>query len=70
MTHHADADERKVASKSSPLPVAPDDGFPDSRSTQHKRLSRLLWGLEYAIETPGAAIRLLLLSSSTFAELS
>ena len=43
-----------------PLPAAPDDGFLDSRSTRHKRLPLLLRDLEYVIETPGAAIRLLL----------
>ena len=43
-----------------PLPAAPDDGFLDSRSTRHKRLPHLLRDLEYVIETPGTAIRLLL----------
>jgi len=42
------------------LPAAPDDGFLDSRSTRHKRLPHLLRDLEYVIETPGTAIRLLL----------
>ena len=44
----------------SPLPVVPDDGFLDSGSTRHKRLPHLLRDLEYVIETPGTAIRLLL----------
>lgn len=44
----------------SPLPAAPDDGFLDSRSTRHKRLPHLLRDLEYVIETPGTAVRLLL----------
>lgn len=44
------------------LPAAPDDGFLDSRSTRHKRLPHLLRDLEYVIETPGTAIRLLLFS--------
>jgi hypothetical protein len=43
-----------------PLPAAPDDGFLDSRSTRHKRLPHLLRDLEYVIETPGTATRLLL----------
>lgn len=43
-----------------PLPAAPDDGFLDSRSTRHKRLPHLLRDLEYVIETPGTAMRLLL----------
>lgn len=43
-----------------PLPTAPDDGFLDSRSTRHKRLPHLLRDLEYVIETPGTAMRLLL----------
>ena len=43
-----------------PLPAAPDDGFLDSRSTRHKRLPHLLRDLEYVIETPGTAFRLLL----------
>jgi hypothetical protein len=43
-----------------PLPAAPDDGFLDSRSTRHKRLPHILRDLEYVIETPGTAIRLLL----------
>jgi hypothetical protein len=43
-----------------PLPAAPDDGFLDSRSTRHKRLPHMLRDLEYVIETPGTAIRLLL----------
>jgi hypothetical protein len=43
-----------------PLPAAPDDGFLDSRSTRHKRLPHLLRDLEYVIETPGTALRLLL----------
>ena len=43
-----------------PLPAAPDDGFLDSRSTRHKRLPHLLRDLEYVIETPGTAVRLLL----------
>jgi len=42
------------------LPAAPDDGYLDSRSTRHKRLPHLLRDLEYVIETPGTAIRLLL----------
>lgn len=42
------------------LPAAPDDGFLDSRSTRHKRLPHLLRDLEYVIETPGTAVRLLL----------
>jgi hypothetical protein len=42
------------------LPAAPDDGFLDSRSTRHKRLRHLLRDLEYIIETPGTALRLLL----------
>ena len=42
------------------LPTAPDDGFLDSRSTRHKRLPHLLRDLEYVIETPGTAIRILL----------
>ncbi|KAL3923025.1 MAG: hypothetical protein SGILL_001888, partial [Bacillariaceae sp.] len=42
------------------LPAAPDDGFLDSRSTRHKRLPHLLRDLEYVIETPGTAMRLLL----------
>jgi hypothetical protein len=43
-----------------PLPAAPDDGFLDSRSTRHKRLPHLLRDLDYVIETPGTAVRLLL----------
>ena len=43
-----------------PLPASPDDGFLDSRSTRHKRLPHLLRDLEYVIETPGTAMRLLL----------
>ena len=43
-----------------PLPAAPDDGFLDSRSMRHKRLPHLLRDLDYVIETPGTAIRLLL----------
>lgn len=43
-----------------PLPAASDDGFLDSRSTRHKRLPHLLRDLEYVIETPGTAVRLLL----------
>ena len=43
-----------------PLPAAPDDGFLDSRSTRHKRLPHLLRDLEYVIETPGTAMRILL----------
>jgi Putative zinc finger in N-recognin (UBR box) len=43
-----------------PLPAAPDDGFLDSRSTRHKRLPHLLRDLDYVIETPGTAMRLLL----------
>lgn len=43
-----------------PLPAAPDDGFLDSRSTRHKRLPHLLRDLDYVIETPGTALRLLL----------
>jgi hypothetical protein len=42
------------------LPAAPDDGFLESRSTRHKRLPHLLRDLDYVIETPGAALRLLL----------
>jgi hypothetical protein len=42
-----------------PLPAAPDDGFLDSRSTRHKRLPHLLRDLDYVIETPGTAMRLL-----------
>ena len=42
------------------LPTAPDDGFLDSRSTRHKRLPHLLRDLEYVIETPGTAMRILL----------
>jgi hypothetical protein len=42
------------------LPATPDDGFVDSRSTRHKRLPHLLRDLEYVIETPGTAMRLLL----------
>jgi len=42
------------------LPAAPDDGFLDSRSTRHKRLPHLLRDLDYVIETPGTATRLLL----------
>mmetsp|Transcript_26458 Transcript_26458/g.74018 ORF Transcript_26458/g.74018 Transcript_26458/m.74018 type:complete len:3261 (+) Transcript_26458:550-10332(+) len=42
------------------LAAAPDDGFIDSRSTRHKRLPHLLRDLEYVIETPGTAMRLLL----------
>lgn len=42
------------------LPAAPDDGFLDSRSTRHKRLPHLLRDLEYIMETPGTAFRLLL----------
>ena len=42
------------------LPAAPDDGFLDSRSTRHKRLPHLLRDLDYVIETPGTAMRLLL----------
>lgn len=42
------------------LPAAPDDGFLDSRSTRHKRLPHLLRDLEYVMETPGTALRLLL----------
>eukprot|EP00934_Nitzschia_sp_Nitz4_P005331 Nitzschia sp. Nitz4//scaffold51_size120721//17088//26419//NITZ4_003718-RA/size120721-snap-gene-0.34-mRNA-1//-1//CDS//3329553835//5321//frame0 len=42
------------------LPAAPDDGFLDSRSTRHRRLPHLLRDLEYVIETPGTAMRLLL----------
>eukprot|EP00543_Licmophora_paradoxa_P017938 CAMPEP_0202468344 /NCGR_PEP_ID=MMETSP1360-20130828/75003_1 /ASSEMBLY_ACC=CAM_ASM_000848 /TAXON_ID=515479 /ORGANISM="Licmophora paradoxa, Strain CCMP2313" /LENGTH=291 /DNA_ID=CAMNT_0049093247 /DNA_START=96 /DNA_END=967 /DNA_ORIENTATION=- len=41
------------------LPAAPDDGFLDSRSTRHKRLPHLLRDLEYVMETPGTAFRLL-----------
>ncbi|KAL7569357.1 hypothetical protein ACA910_010445 [Epithemia clementina (nom. ined.)] len=44
------------------LPAAPDDGFLDSRSTRHKRLPHLIRDLEYVIETPGTALRLLLFS--------
>ena len=44
------------------LPAAPDDGFLDSRSTRHKRLPHLLRDLEYVMETPGTALRLLLYS--------
>lgn len=44
---------------STPLPAAPDDGFLDSRSTRHKRLPHLLRDLEYVLETPGTAERLL-----------
>ena len=43
-----------------PLPAAPDDEFLDSRSMRHKRLPHLLRDLDYVIETPGTAIRLLL----------
>lgn len=43
-----------------PLPAAHDDGFLDSRSTRHKRLPHILRDLEYVIETPGTALRLLL----------
>jgi Putative zinc finger in N-recognin (UBR box) len=43
-----------------PLPAAPDDGFLDARSTRHKRLPHLLRDLDYVIETPGTALRLLL----------
>lgn len=43
-----------------PLPAAPDDEFLDSRSTRHKRLPHLLRDLDYVIETPGTALRLLL----------
>ncbi|VEU39720.1 unnamed protein product [Pseudo-nitzschia multistriata] len=42
------------------LPTAPDDGYLDSRSTRHKRLPHLLRDLEYVIETPGTAMRILL----------
>ena len=42
------------------LPTASDDGFLDSRSTRHKRLPHLLRDLEYVIETPGTAMRILL----------
>jgi len=42
------------------LPTAPDDGFLDCRSTKHKRLPHLLRDLEYVLETPGTAMRLLL----------
>lgn len=42
-----------------PLPSAPDDEFLDSRSTRHKRIPHLLRTLEYVIETPGTAVRLL-----------
>ena len=42
------------------LPTALDDGFLDSRSTRHKRLPHLLRDLEYVIETPGTAMRILL----------
>jgi len=42
------------------LPTAPDDEFLDSRSTKHKRLPHLLRDLEYVIETPGTAMRILL----------
>ncbi len=42
------------------LPAAHDDGFLDSRSTRHKRLPHILRDLEYVIETPGTAMRLLL----------
>ncbi len=41
------------------LPTAPDDGFLDCRSTKHKRLPHLLRDLEYVLETPGTAMRLL-----------
>jgi len=41
------------------LPAAPDDGFLDCRSTKHKRLPHLLRDLEYVLETPGTAMRLL-----------
>lgn len=41
------------------LPAAPDDGFLDRRSIKHKRLSHLLRDLEYVLETPGTAMRLL-----------
>lgn len=44
------------------LPAVPDDGFLDSRSTRHKRLPHLIRDLEYVIETPGTALRLLLFS--------
>ena len=44
------------------LPAAPDDGFLDARGTRHKRLPHLLRDLEYVIETPGTAMRLLLFS--------
>jgi hypothetical protein len=43
-----------------PLPAAPDDGYLDSRSTRHKRLPHLLRELDYVVDTPGTAIRLLL----------
>lgn len=43
-----------------PLPAGHDDGYLDSRSTRHKRLPHVLRDLEYVIETPGTAIRLLL----------
>jgi hypothetical protein len=41
------------------LPAAPDDGFLDRRSIKHKRMSHLLRDLEYVLETPGTAMRLL-----------
>jgi len=44
---------------STSLPAAPDDAFLDSRSTRHKRLPHLLRDLEYVLETPGTACRLL-----------
>jgi hypothetical protein len=42
------------------LPSGHDDGFLDARSTRHKRLPHLLRDLEYVVETPGTAVRLLL----------
>lgn len=50
------------------LDAAPDDGFLESRSMKHKRLPHLLRDLEYVLETPGTALRLLLPSPTQNAE--
>ena len=41
------------------LSAAPDDEFLDSRSTWHKRLPHICWGLQYIVEMPGTGWRLL-----------
>ena len=47
------------------LPAARDDEFLDSRSTRHKRLPHLLKDLQYVLETPGTALRLMLGADDT-----